>query len=149
MIASKNMDALTTEFRNFLQEVARAKMLEMSENPTSGMISGKVLKIAANHTCISESSLQGMVYSGTGGLDSWVKLFAYLFNLSPKQLTRFLVEIKELLKTKRKISEGETRWSQLGDQLTEDKLLFWGDAIEIMENASPEYQIISKQKKKE
>lgn len=136
------------EFRKLLQEVARAKMLEMSSRLKTGKISGAVRDEVVANTPITSSSLEGMVYRGEGGLDAWVILYVYLYKLNPKQFMTMLVEIKEVFKSKRKITAGEARWSQLSDQLTEDKRLFWSDIIDVIENAPTEYTITRKTKKK-
>lgn len=125
----------TKEFREMLQNIARAQFPDK-----------KSKALAEKHTGISRSSIDNMLYSGEGGLDAWVALLSYAYKIKPKQLTSVFVEIKELFRRKRKLSQSEILWSKLDDQLSEDEKFFWHQAITTVSGIKSDFNIKKKRK---
>lgn len=109
--------------RRFLQDLAKAQ-LEVDGARES------VLK----KTTITKSSLEAMLYRGEGGLDAWVELLTHLYNISPQQIIGILAESKNTLRKSQKLTAGQVLFSELSDQLSEDKRHFWGSVIQTAED---------------
>ena len=109
-------------------------------------MSSRYCSSAVSSVEISASALEGMLYRGNGGMDSWVELFSALTDMSPEQFDLALTEIQEILRKKRKITPGEAAWIKRGDSLSEDKKLFWNDLIGMMEDLEGGPYVIQKRK---
>ncbi len=133
---------LTNTFRAFLRNLARS----MIATKYKGMSVTEAKKELLKRVDISASALEGMLYRGNGGMDSWVALLGHLSDLNPKQLDLALTEFQDLLRKKRKITPGESAWIKRGDTLSEDKKLFWTDLIGVMEDLDGGPYVIQKRK---
>jgi hypothetical protein len=108
--------------RRFLQSLAKAQL--DAEGARESVF---------KKTNITKSSLEAMLYRGEGGLDSWVELLAHLYHISPQQIVALLAESKNTLKKSQKLTEGQILFSELSDQLSEDKRHFWASVIHTAE----------------
>lgn len=111
--SQKNPHDLVTGFRKMFQELGKG---ELSDLPSR-------LK-AEKATGIAEKSIQGMIYRGSGGMDAWITLLAYCFNLKPEDPNSVFVAIKDFFRKRRKLKPEEVAWYQLGEKLSPEKKQF-------------------------
>lgn len=116
--------------RRFLQDLAKAKL------ETEG-----TKDLVIKDTSISKSSLEAMVYRGEGGLDAWTELLFCLYGISPHQIASLLAEMKNQLRKNKKLSEGQILFSEICDELSEDKRHFWSGIITAAEELKPPFAI--------
>lgn len=118
----KNQPEHVKAVRRFLQDLAKSQL--EAEGARESVF---------KKTSITKSSLEAMIYRGEGGLDAWVELLTHLYHVSPTQIIAMLAESKSTLKKSQKLSEGQILFSDLSDQLSEDKRHFWTSVIETAE----------------
>ncbi len=107
----------------------------------------KAKKEAAKEaTGLELSTLDGMLYYGSGGIEAWQKVLCFVFNISDRQLESFLEDLKDNLKKRTKPTIGHTLWSQVGESLTEDEKVFFAELVKTHKQLKPSFEI--KQKKK-
>jgi hypothetical protein len=126
----KKLKDTAREFRETLKSLAHTHLSTNDE-----------IQRASSATGIKPNALKSMIYRGEGGLDTWMSLLIYIYDLTPQQISSALLEIKKVLKSKKKMTKGETLWSKVGEELNEDKLHFWTGIIEFIEKARPGYSI--------
>lgn len=126
----ESINNIPEQVRLFLRGLAKARLTTNKEK-----------EIAEKKTKISKSAIDSMIYHGKGGLNAWTILIAYLYNLSSSQVEQLLTESRELLRKRRKLNEIELKWSNLSEELSEDKKSFWYDLIRAMD---PIYEIRKK-----
>ena len=69
----------------------------------------------------SPSQIKAMLYQGKGGLDSWVKAFAYIYDLDKDSLDKFKRELKKGYP----LSRADEIWFSLDDEgASEDDKLY-------------------------
>lgn len=128
----KELERNAQEFRNLLQALGRDKL------------SNKESKLRANKaTDIKEGAMDSMLYRKAGGLDAWVTLLTYLYDIKTSQLSEMFLEIKEFLRKKRKLPKAQLLWADMGDKLSDDRKHFWCDIIKAIE---PSYEIKRKKR---
>jgi hypothetical protein len=96
---------------------------------------------AKSQTGLELGTLDGMIYEGRGGIESWQKLLAYVFNISDKQLDTTLLEIKKYLAARKKMSPGELMWAQLGEMLNEEEKIFFCELAKAHKQLKPPFEI--------
>ena len=101
---------------------------------------------ARDATGLELGTLDGMIYEGRGGIEAWQKLLSHVFNVTGKQMDAVLTEIKDLLRKRTKLTPGQLLWSQIGDELSEDERVFFGELARAHKHLKPSFEI--KQKKK-
>jgi hypothetical protein len=102
---------------------------------------------AKKFTGLELGTLDGMIYDGRGGIEAWQKLLAYVFNISESDINHVLLEFKEFLGARIKMSPGELMWTKLGEQLTEDEKIFFCELAKAHKMLKPPF-IIKQPKKK-
>lgn len=117
-------------FRKLLQDLAKLRLEDTDAREG-------VLK----ETSITKSSLGAMVYRGEGGLDAWLELLTYLYDLKPQQIIALISDLKTHLKKHQKLSAGQLLFYQLCDDLSEDKRHFWAGLINAAEELEPPFSI--------
>jgi hypothetical protein len=101
-IRNASLEKLAAELRSTLQNLLREKVRTLKER--------EELAAAIKR---SRSHVESMLYEGKGGLDSWVKAFAYCFELSAAAIKK--IKIENLAKTE--LDEADRIWFQLRDTL--------------------------------
>lgn len=127
MKRKKDLNEIPEQTRLFLRDLAKSRINSAKEK-----------KDAAKAADVSEAAIETMIYHGKGGLNAWVKLIAYLYELSADQVKSLLTELRNSLRKNRKLSEIELKWSELTEQLTDDRKKFWHDVIQMID---PVYKI--------
>ena len=80
---------------------------------------------AAEATGLTYNTIGSMLYSeNRGGIRSWQLLFLHVHELDPERWDALLVELKEFLRRRTKMTPGERAWASLGDEMSEDELLY-------------------------
>lgn len=101
---------------------------------------------ASQFTGLELGTLDGMIYDGRGGIEAWQKLLVHVFKLSESDLERVLIEFREFLGARVKMTPGEQMWLTLGEQLNEDEKIFFCELAKAHKMLKPPF--IIKQPKK-
>lgn len=110
-------------------------------------LDSKAKKEAAKEaTGLELSTIDGMLYYGSGGIEAWQKVLCFVFNISDRQLESFLDDLKENLKKRSKPTPGQALWAQVGENLTEDEKIFFAELAKAHKQLKPNFEV--KQKKK-
>lgn len=102
---------------------------------------------AKKRTGLELGTLDGMIYEGRGGIEAWQKLLSYVFDISEKQINNVLLEFKEFLNQRSRRTPGELMWTQLGEQLTEEEKIFFGELAKAHKQLKPPFEIKQSKKK--
>jgi hypothetical protein len=98
-------------------------------------------------TGLALGTLDGMIYEGRGGIEAWQKLLTCVFELSEKQINIILLEFKVFLNQRSRRTPGELMWTQLGEQLTEEEKIFFGQLAKAHKQLKPPFEIKQSKKK--
>lgn len=112
------------EIRLLLQELAKGH-IKTAEDKAK----------ASKQTSLSKSYIDQMIYQGKGGLDAWLELLLYIYDLKPDQLEPLIIEVVKSLKKSRPISEGQAAFIKFAETLNEDRLQFWSSLISFSESS--------------
>lgn len=97
-------------------------------------------------TGLELGTLDGMIYEGRGGIEAWQKLLTFVFNVSDKQVHCILLEFKEYLFKRSKMTPGQLMWVQLGEQLTDDEKIFFCELAKAHKQLKPPFKITQPKK---
>ena len=101
---------------------------------------------AKEATGLELSTLDGMVYYGTGGIEAWQKLLCFVFDISDRQFDSFVDDLKKRLKQRAEPSEGEKLWNEVGEMLTEDEKIFFAELARSHKQMKPHFEVKKKKK---
>jgi hypothetical protein len=96
---------------------------------------------AKKFTGLELGTLDGMIYDGRGGIEAWQKLLTYVFKISDNEIDQVLLEFKDYLKARIKMTPGELMWAQLGEKLTEDEKIFFCELAKAHKMLKPPFEI--------
>lgn len=88
------------------------------------------LKSKADREALAEfigqevSSVNNMIYSGEGGLDSWIGALAYCYKIEPKSAEKLFSELELFFRKTHPLSKADQLYFELAEQLSEDQLAF-------------------------
>ena len=70
------------------------------------------------------SSVNNMIYSGEGGLDSWIGALEYCYRFDPKAASQILEEVEQFFTRTYPRSRADQLYAELSSQLDDDQLTF-------------------------
>jgi hypothetical protein len=70
------------------------------------------------------SSVNGMIYEGLGGLDSWIGALIFCYKIEPKMVEKFFDEMDHFLRKSRPSSKADKLYLELSESLPEDDIVF-------------------------
>ncbi len=101
-----NLDQIADGLRSVLQSTLREFIRSREDRETLAKVLGR-----------TPGHIKQMIYKGEGGLDSWVKAFAFCYKFDRASLDG----LKHDLRKRRPIAESDTVWFKIRDQLGADE----------------------------
>jgi hypothetical protein len=102
----ENLDQIADGLRGILQSSLRELVRTKEDRETLAKVLGR-----------TPGHIKQMIYKGEGGLDSWVKAFAYCYNIDPRSLESFRFSLRK----KVPLTQSDTVWFGIKDQLGADE----------------------------
>lgn len=114
---SKNIGELT---RSLFQDLLREHVKTSADRRKLASVLG-----------VSESTIKGMLYNGSGGLDTWVNALAHFYPINESNLRNFNVTLKKDFA----VSEADKIWFSIkGNEARKQKLAKIAKAVFQIEN---------------
>ncbi len=101
-----NLDQIADGLRSILQSTLREFIRSREDRETLAKVLGR-----------TPGHIKQMIYKGEGGLDSWVKAFAFCYKFDRASLDG----LKHDLRKRRPLAESDTVWFKIRDQLGADE----------------------------
>ncbi len=102
----ENLNQIADGLRSLLQEVLRDFVRDKSEREQLAKVIGR-----------TPAHIKQMIYQGEGGLDSWVKAFAYYYKIDLNHLDGIRVDLRK----KSPVAESDKVWFRIRDHLGADE----------------------------
>lgn len=128
----KNKTTLTQTYGNMIRVACTAYFRSMG-------LSGEELQSIADELGISKSTVEGVVYKETGGLDTYAAVFAKLNKIDSNKIEQLIPSFLDNLYSK-KPPKSYLKWQGIATKLTENKRLFWLSILEAAIDAERKFK---------
>jgi hypothetical protein len=102
----ENLDQIAEGLRSVLQDMLRGFVRNKTERERLAKVIGR-----------TPAHIKQMIYQGEGGLDSWVKAFAYYYKIDLDRLDTFKTNLRKTVP----LAQSDELWFRIRDHLGADE----------------------------